>query len=183
MKSQKRLFVAVPFSEETVKKIESVQSGWKQSLESVKSNPVPRLDFHLTLHFLGNTFEEQIPLLESFLEKLNRTARFNYALNRFLAFPDLKRAKVLALSGAIGISPLSHLYSQMKESLLKMGKEVEERVYVPHVTLFRLKESLLSSPLEIEEEINVCVDRYALYESRLTSLGSQYHVLNQWELK
>lgn len=183
MKSQKRLFIGIPIVETAIKKIEAIQVHWKEQLKEKKISPIPIENYHLTLHFLGDTPDVQIPVLEKNLEQHCRTPRFFYALNRFLAFPELKRARVLALSGSMGTSPLSQLHYQMKESIQNLGWKLEDRVYIPHLTLFRARELSLGNPLLIAEEIQVSIESFALYESSLTQQGSHYRILRKWDLK
>lgn len=183
MKSQKRLFIGIPISEVVIHKIEAIQLLWKRQLDENEISLIPKENYHLTLHFLGNTPVEQIPSLEEKLERHAKTPRCFYALNRFLAFPEPKRARVLALSGVIGVSPLSQLHFQMKETLQSLRMKIEDRVYIPHLTLFRVRELSLIHPFPIEKGIEVPIESFALYESLLTQQGSQYRILKKWELK
>jgi len=181
MKS-KRLFIGIPIEEETTKELERLQLQWKEMLGISSDCLLAKADFHLTLHFLGAIEEEQVSLWFESLEKHARLKSFNFVLNRFLAFPDISRARVITLAGAIGNSPLSHLFYQTAETVEAFGGKIETRVFIPHVTLFRGTGIKIEKPLEVEKPIEIHIASFALYESLAGKRESRYRVLRSFDL-
>jgi len=91
-------------------------------------------------------------------------------------------AKVITLAGSPGNSPLSHLFFRMKKTVEELGVRVEERVFIPHITLFRGNYLPIKTKINFEKDQKLSISQFALYESRNVQGKSHYHVLNRWVL-
>jgi 2'-5' RNA ligase len=180
--NQKRLFIAVPLEDEAVHQIKDIQLSWKNQLQLPEETLVPAEKWHLTLHFLGQADEQLIPRWIAALEPYAKTPSFSIYLNRFLAFPNNDIAKVITLAGSSGNSPLSHLFFRMKKTVEELKVKVEERVFIPHITLFRGSFLPIQTKINLEKEQKLSISQFALYESRNTNGKNHYHVLNRWLL-
>jgi 2'-5' RNA ligase len=181
MKS-KRLFIGIPVENEAAYQLERLQFKWKKSLELPPEGLLSKSDFHLTLHFLGAVQEEHVASWEDSLKQYARLKSFSFALTRFLAFPNLSRPRVITVAGLVGNSPLSHLFYQMAETVESRGVEVEKRVFIPHVTLFRGSGITIDQPLEVANPIEVPITNFALYESLPGNGENRYQILKQFAL-
>lgn len=178
----RRLFIGIPIGDKAIAQLETFQFNWQKKLQLPDRSLVSKLDFHLTLHFLGAVEEKQVGLWVESLERHSKLKAFSFELNRFLAFPELSRARVITLAGPVGNSPLSHLFYQMAETVERLGSKVEERVYVPHVTLFRARELKIERPPEVHNPVQIQIANFALYESQSQPGENRYRVLKSYEL-
>ena len=156
---------------------ESVRDEIAERLTHIALNEcrqVPRYNWHMTLHFIGNT---------TFGEKkcLNRQARkvwtkpFELTLDQTGFF---KRPKVFWL----GCSHVPEILYDLQENL---GREIsccdyqpETRPYSPHITVARK----VMQPPEVSQmaAIHWQVDRFVLIESVSESGGVRYQVLEEY---
>lgn len=178
----RRLFIGIPIEEKASEKLHRIQSTWKEILELSSGSLVSRSDFHITLHFLGAIEEGQIDLWIESLEQHVRSAKFSFELNRFLAFPNIQKARVITLAGASGNSPLSQLFYQTRKTVEGLGSKMETRVFVPHVTLFRAKELKITQSLEVGNPVKIKVTSFALFESQSGHHENRYRVLKEFDL-
>ncbi|MFM8268715.1 MAG: RNA 2',3'-cyclic phosphodiesterase [Pseudomonadota bacterium] len=179
----KRLFIGIPLESGEVSELETLQLSWKEALGLPRESLISKSDFHLTLHFLGAIEEGRVGLWLESLESHAKLKTFSFDLNRFLAFPNISKARVITVAGAVGNSPLTHLFYQMAETVQRLGSKLEERLYVPHVTLFRGKNLKIERALEVLKPIPIRISRFALYESPTHPRESRYQILKSYELK
>ena len=182
--TQQRLFIAVILSEETQENLAKVQSQCAKLLGLSQESFIEKKKFHLTLNFLGAVEEGKISKLTGNLKKHAELKRFEFSLNRMIAFPNAEKPSVIALSGSVGNSPLSYLQSRITMNLKDLGFPLESRVFVPHVTLFRLKRESLTVKLETLPQwtCDFQVNQFALFESQTVNAKSHYIPILTWQL-
>jgi len=176
-----RAFIAIKISAEIQAKLRDVQAKLKRS-EAHVSWMSPE-NTHLTLQFLGNIEEEQVPQIVSQLqESVKLVAPFQFQVGYAGAFPNLSYPRVIW----IGISDdaagsLKTLQEDISARLAKMGFEQEERRFKPHLTLGRVKSQKNKSNLvrAIEGVVNIWlgevgVDAIYLIRSDLKPTGAEY---------
>ena len=175
-----RTFIAIPVN---YKKIEKSYAELRQSLLRDKIKWVDPFQFHLTLQFIGNTPVELIDEIKAVVESLNweHTAiRFN-GLSYFVS-KGLPRVLFVKTKPNEVLQQLQ-VYVHNELSKLIMLKE-ENREYVPHLTLGRIKfvknkeyffETIkqFSQKFEFESEL----DKVVFYKSTLTPEGPVYEEL------
>jgi len=96
-------------------------------------------DWHVTLHFLGETDSAQLPAIRRALEEAAQEARpFGLALDRLGTFGNPRHPSVLWL-GLVGMLPqLRSLHSALGSALHRaIGFTPEERPFHPHLTIAR----------------------------------------------
>jgi RNA 2',3'-cyclic 3'-phosphodiesterase len=135
------------------------------------ASPVADAKLHVTLHFLGSVDEARIPeLMEG----------FNVPYAPFEL--ELDTAKVWHQSIAV-LEPSSKppqlldLHAALELEVARMGLEVEDRLYKPHVTMARRAGG--ATPPEGMEPVRWTVDGYALVQSKMGD-GGEYHVLHRY---
>ena len=124
-----RLFIALRFDERALKQLTAVQG--KLCRSAARCSPVQRDSLHMTLAFLGEVENARTAALKHILDSLDpapRSLRFD-TVGSF--------ANGIWWCGPGRSPPLTRLHSQLRRALREQGFAVEDRPFVPHVTLAR----------------------------------------------
>jgi 2'-5' RNA ligase len=145
---------------------------------------------HLTLRFLGEVDEPTVARVSMALAGVAaRSAPFELTLAGVGAFPDPARPRVVYVDVAEGRSQVVRLAADVQTALSEIGIPPEERPFVPHVTVLRVR-----SPWDREraqrlfEELggrtiaSTNVRELLLKESDLRPEGAVHHVVGRWAL-
>lgn len=131
-----RTFLAINPSAEVLERIEDFQRELRESGADVRW--VAPTAMHMTVQFLGEVREEEIPgiergLVESFRDEAAAEVEFHGSG----VFPNLRKPRVLwvGLSG----DGLSRISERAETALSPLGFPPEEREFRPHLTLGRLR--------------------------------------------
>lgn len=171
-----RLFIAVDLPDSV-----------KDLLTDVRANIAAaswarRNSYHITLRFLGDDVPAaQIAPIVAALQPI-RFEPFEIHVQSVGRFPpDRKRAARVLWAGIAAPGAMSDLYTQIEQALVTVGFAPEGRAFHPHVTLARLRASrpdrAVDDFLEQHETLAsqpLIVDRFVLYESRLSPQGADY---------
>jgi len=126
-----RLFYAVLFSREAGAALERIQETLKG--EGLRGRYIPPANFHLTLHFLGETPPEEVPGLGALLEREAGGIRLSpLEFSGLGSFPRGGRDLVYARFSDPG--------RQLAELSSRLGRESgrgDRRSLKPHITLIR----------------------------------------------
>jgi 2'-5' RNA ligase len=142
---------------------------------------------HLTLRFLGDTDPGAVGAIGAALDAVaSRFSRFDTAMGELGCFPNRRRPKVIWLGLADPTGVLAELKAILDEALLELGWQAEERPFVPHLTLGRVRgearipdEAVWTTrPLEI----SVPVESLHLMQSHLKPGGAEYTALHRADL-
>lgn len=132
--------------------------------------PVPCGQLHLTLHFLGDVEDELRGRVSESLRQL-RQGQFTISMQGSGVFPGRGRPTVL-WAGVAPSAPLIDLHAAIARTLEACGQPIEQRDYVPHVTLARLTGGVprmwLADVLRRAGDVarfDVAVDQFHLYAS------------------
>lgn len=139
---------------------------------------------HLTLKFLGEIADEQFdPVRAALREVCGKHVPFGASLSGYGAFPSARRARVV-WAGA-GSEELCALASEVDAAFEPLGFGREERAFVPHVTLGRVRGRpiALDLPAAVPGEPGFEVSRVELVRSTLATGGSVYESLESFELR
>jgi 2'-5' RNA ligase len=100
-------------------------------------------DFHLTLQFLGDTREADLPRIAEVLRRAAAAVEpFGVRYSRLGAFPGPERARVVWVAGEEEggrAGAFADLARRVGEGLSPLGYPPEARTFHPHVTLGRLR--------------------------------------------
>ena len=135
---------------------------------------------HLTLKFLGEIPEGEIEHIGAALRKVcGDHTPFDASLSSFGAFPSARRARVIWAGAAAGSEELRALAADMEAAFEPLGFGREDRTFVPHVTLGRVrgKPVKLELPAVVPGEARFEISRVELMESRLAAGGAVYETL------
>lgn len=137
---------------------------------------------HLTLKFLGDVPEEQVPALCEALQSVaGGAAPFMLQAAGCGAFPTLKQMRVVWVGVRGDVEALRALQTGVEEALGPLGFQPEGRPFRAHLTVGRVKgsqrarvlqETLLSSQDFSAEAFDVT--ELVLYKSVLRPEGAQY---------
>lgn len=177
-----RLFIALPIPEPAQRSLTALLAagyGKDRTLKWVKPEQL-----HITLRFLGETKQEQLPSIERPLNQIAASvAPFTLRPDHLGAFPDLKRPRVIWVGFTGELLHVARLAQDIERALRAAGLPPETKPFRPHLTLARVGEKgaiqsvrdWVSTARVSSEEISF--DRIVLYESTLTSSGPIYHPL------
>ena len=184
---KKRLFIALGASEIA----EEAQVYLKKLRINFKDRDIdilwtPHDNWHITLHFLGETSAGKIPEIIQRLQKVCETSvPFKLKISDFGAFPDPHEARVVWM-GVQRSQALLDLQSSIENSLSQMGFAPEDRDYWPHLTIGRLRnhKNIVDalSPVVRKKVGAFSVTDIRLYESTLSAPYSRYEVLEKFQL-
>lgn len=140
---------------------------------------------HLTLRFIGEVDRHAARDVHAALGAIHSVG-FEIALSGIGTFDRRGQAETV-WAGVTPHEPLKALHNKVDQALARVGIEADRRVFLPHVTLARLNRS--SGPVRNFLELwggfssaPFRVDRFALYESRLTPEGAVYSVVEEYAL-
>jgi len=141
---------------------------------------------HLTLRFVGEVERPQAEDLAAALGAI-RAPTFDVRIHGTGRFEQ--RSSGALWAGVEPRAPLAGLAAKVERACQSVGLEPERRTFHPHITLARWKgrrgreiaqflectRGLASDPFEI--------DRFILFESRLSRHGAQYEVVASYPLE
>lgn len=129
-----RTFIAIELEEEIKEYVAQVQEEVKN--QSKKGNFTPKENFHMTLHFVGETTVEDIEFLkQAIFETALRNRNFSLVLNRLGFFP--RGDKAIAWVGVKESKELSRLFHLLEKNLSKEGFARDKKGLNPHITIGR----------------------------------------------
>ena len=140
---------------------------------------------HLTLRFIGEVDRHQAGDVLAALGAIHHP-RFDIALSGIGAF-DRRGQPETVWAGIAPQAPAKALHKKVDQALALVGVAPDQRAYLPHITLARLKRS--SGPVRnlLEQSGGLTsplftVDNFALFESKLTPEGASYTVIERYPL-
>jgi 2'-5' RNA ligase len=181
---QIRCFIAIALPDEAKEGLARL----KKELERDEHNFVKWVDpggIHLTLKFLGNIPSKRVTdITEAMRTAVQGISRFHLEISGMGAFPSLRQVRVFWVGVSGEVDKLSRLQQNIDSALTALGFAKEERSFVPHLTLARIKQG--ASPLErrgfgelvgttiFEDKYHVEVEAISLMRSQLTPAGAIY---------
>jgi len=152
-------------------------------------NWVKKGRIHLTLKFLGATPEESIPEINSIIADSLKGISFpTYQIKGTGCFPDPDRPRIIWLGVDGDLDPLKNYINILDDKLDKIGFLKEDKDYIPHLTLGRVKYPPKTAPgistflNTVYEPVNMRCDRVYLMSSVLQASGPVYSILGTHEL-
>lgn len=169
----RRFFFAV-WPDERVRS-ELVQ--WSESLQTDRpARRVPGQNLHITLVFLGELDEPQIEAIRGVADAATWRGA-SLVLDRIGYW---KRSRIIWAGSQDGSDALSALAADLRDRLQRLGFRIEERPFVPHVTLYRKAQR---RPKWRRQQVEWRIDEFCLMESRLLAGGARYEILYRWSAK
>lgn len=184
----KRLFIATK-----IELNEQYMSLLRQLQQQLAGDRIVWVDSqlqHLTLRFLGETPDAQIPKLKKALNEVaNQTQAFTLSLDKLGIFGS-KYAPEFLWFGFSEFEAYKMLFERMEERILDLGFKPNHGNVVPHITLGRIKGTQSNKYFWKVFENNqpdftqsVPITEITLYQSRLQPTGPIYTPLHTAELR
>ena len=149
-------------------------ADWAEAARvSPPARRVPPASLHITLVFLGVLDGPQLDAVRE-VGANTAWAGATLMLDR-IAF--WKRSRIVWAGSRDGCPALSALAEDLRGRLRRLGFAVEERPFLPHVTLYRKAHR---KPRWEQRRVEWRMDGFCLAESRLSPAGAQYSVLDRW---
>ncbi len=146
-----RFFIALEIPEHSKAELENVQKRLKDLIPNFKPSDPDKL--HLTIAFVGeedDRFKE--PLTEVIRQSVDRVSPFTVTPAYIDGFPHLHNAHVLWIGVKGDIDKLFLIRHRIKDGLVALKLNVDERRFVPHIALGKTKEFILDAYQETELE-------------------------------
>ncbi len=187
----KRIFIAAEFPEPlTADLIKSIQHLWPGLNQGIRW--VPRYQMHLTLKFIGEYPQENIPAIQWVCQKLAEVpARITVQVSGFGVFPNRQNPSVL-WAGLQKAESLICLQENLDKEMEILGIAREKRAFKPHLTLARIKPYFpaehfkrLFSPLNLSDAAfnqETYIEKITLFESQLSREGAIYQKIATFRL-
>lgn len=138
---------------------------------------------HFTLAFIGNTPELRVPAIVSALQPPWPVPAFEMELAGCGSFPPRGRPRVVWVGVTDGRDRLVFVAGEVRSRLTAVGVTLEARPFAPHMTLARVKDAGGLRPESLLDGVTgivlgrMTVVAITLFQSRLSSSGSSYHVV------
>jgi 2'-5' RNA ligase len=176
---QKRLFIGISLSVLFTEALLKVRER-NQSIKKIRWTPPQNL--HITLHFLGNTREDEIGGIISSVQNITyETDPFTLVFERYQLAPKKRSYMIWAT-----FLP-SSAFAQLSKAIGSLFSLIQPNHKEPraHITLARFK--YLKPPYQIElvsgvEMPNIQVNRIVLWESFLKPEGAEYAAIQTFQL-
>ena len=140
---------------------------------------------HLTLRFVGELDRHRAEDVAAALAGIHHP-RFEIAINGIGAFERRGQPETV-WAGVTPHEPLKTLHKKIDQAMVRVGIEPDQRAYLPHITLARLKRGSRSVRNLLEASGGLRsqpfpVDNFALFESQLTPDGAVYTAIETYAL-
>jgi 2'-5' RNA ligase len=188
-----RSFIAIELPEEVREGLARLRNELKRNEHKFVKWVNPD-GLHLTLKFLGNIPSKRVTEIINVIEEVTQgVSAFHLEISGLGAFPSLRQARVFWVGIGGEVDKLSKLQQNIDSALAVLGFAKEERPFVPHLTLARLRPG--ASPLErrsfgelvdstiFEGKYHIEVEAVSLMRSQLTPAGAVYTRLSTVELE
>jgi len=188
-----RVFVAIelsPTSREAVCRFVSSLLRRHTALSATSGTWVAASNLHVTLRFLGDLPASRLAQVGTVVETPFREPGFCVSVDRCGSFPTRGVLRVIWLGVGEGQPQLVALHNEVVGRLEECGYPAADRPFRPHVTIGRVKRVGQADATHIRVVLDTVplavprwtVGRVVLYESRLSTRGSTYHVLTSGPL-
>lgn len=185
-----RSFIAIPLDPEILRDAGRLIQRLSDPEDRIKWVPADNL--HLTLKFLGDVDNVEVPEICKVTRQICQSfPPFSLSFAGVGGFPDLQRARVLYVGVDDPSDSLKGIVGQLEEQLAELGFKREPRDYTPHLTLGRTRSGSrragddVVQRLQAEADIdlgNMRADTVQLMASFLDKHGPTYQVMDTIEL-
>jgi len=187
-----RLFVAVELPDAVAAAAMRVsdvcRTRARQLAPAARMTWVPRDRLHLTVRFIGDVPEGDVPAIEASLAAGWTEPAFSLGLSEAGTFPGRGAPRVLWLAVGPGKEELRRLEREVTDRLGAFGIPPEPRRYTPHLTLARVRDAGGLQAAEWVDELAAptettgTVDAITLFASQLSPKGPTYTALQRVSL-
>lgn len=181
-----RTFIAIPIDPPIRKAAAQLVDRLSDPGDRMKWVPIENL--HLTLKFLGDVENTEIPRVCEIVRRCCEPIEsFRIAFHGAGGFPTTDRPRVVWAGVTEGGDSLIELVMSLEKELAKLGFKPEARDYQPHLTLGRTRGGSRRGSPETAERIAANTDfdlgamqaeELCVFASYLDKQGPSYHVMD-----
>ena len=185
-----RSFIAIQLAPDVNRHSTRMLQRLRQSNDGIKWVPTDNL--HLTLKFLGDVDNTEVPDVCNVIHKVcSHHPPFHLDFGGTGAFPSIERPRILYAGVEDSSGALTEIVNRLEKDLADLGFKPEPRDYMPHLTLGRTRggsrrasgEVLARLMAESETELGtMTVDSVQMFASFLDKQGPTYQVMDTIEL-
>lgn len=186
-KELKRLFIGISLEEEICEYFYKVTMDFSKINKDIRV--IPPQNIHITLKFLGNIKKDEVDIISNNIGlSLIGLKSFKFDLSRILdGFPKTSAARILFGTVEKGSEEMENLFMKIKEGISKMGIDREEKKFIPHFTLARMKFPInftdMVEDIKVEEFKDINCNKIILFESILSRKGPEYLIEKEYYLE
>ena len=183
-----RAFVGCLVDLGTTRTLADTSRSLRRSLDAAgwKASWTPPPNMHLTLKFLGEIDAGTTPAISDALAAVvRRHGPMRLGLRDLVCLPDRESPKVLAVGVSEGHEALAALARDVEEALVELGFSRENRPFLGHVTVARVRHQAgaLGEITLPRVDVGVgTVHDVMLYRSDLTRAGAEHLSLSRHPL-
>jgi 2'-5' RNA ligase len=173
-----RLFIAIELPDDVRRHLQEMQELLRPTFKAKWTRPE---QLHLTLKFLGQTADSELPKILEQLRAIRMSEPIRLATAGAVCFPPHGPIRIVAAALEDEGGNCAKLQSEIDQACYSAGFPLEGRRWTPHVTLARVKDragtSARSAAAEAGAGLTNCrceIDAFALMESRLDRDGPAY---------
>lgn len=182
-----RLFVSTDESSEAFS--ESLESLKKINVRNATVRWQKANQIHLTLRFIGDLKEEKFSFLEKLISTIaKKYPKQNLQFDKWLAFPERGPVRIVALGSSRPLEEIKLIAQELDKGCVELGSASEDRDFVPHITLARVKDDHSHGELRKiinnlpNPEVSLSANALILYRSHLKPEGAEYEKLSAYPL-
>ena len=186
-----RSFIAIPLESEVSRGATKLIQRLRHDGDAIRWVPTDNL--HLTLKFLGEVDNVEIPEICTAMRRVCEGFEpFNLSFDGIGGFPDLARLRVIHVAVDDASGALVRLVSELESQLAELGFKPEPRDYRPHLTLGRTRSGSRGVNAEVIERIrqeehvrlgDMRVESIQLIGSFLEKRGPSYQTMDTIDLR
>ncbi|TWU26895.1 2',5' RNA ligase family [Novipirellula galeiformis] len=185
-----RSFIAIPLSNQVARSATRLVERLSAPGDGIRWVPLDNL--HLTLKFLGDVDNTEVPQVCNIIRNITKDFEpFDLDFAGAGGFPNLERPRVLCVHIDDPSNSLSRIVARLEDELAAIGFKPEPRDYVPHLTLGRTKSGSRRASGDVIDRVKantemklgqMNVDTVQLIASFLEKQGPSYQVMDTIEL-
>ncbi len=182
-----RTFIAIDLPSELKREIASIQKRLRPLFDKARVSWVRPDNMHLTLRFIGDVPANEIRTIIQAGESIMSMRSFGLRMNSLGFFPNIRKPRVF-WCGYEDSENLKTVQMEVETAVIRSGFPAEEKSFVPHITLARIKEinakpgavfyadmnAVQKEMQSIRLSFSHTVHEVQLIKSRLSPKGSEY---------
>ncbi len=154
---------------------------------------VPTDNLHLTLKFLGDVNNTEVPGVCSVIHQICQNySPFQLHFRGTGGFPSIDRPRILYAGVDDASGALTEIVTQLETSLAELGFKQEPRDYTPHLTLGRTRSGSQRANSDVMDQLaredktelgSMLVQSVQLFASFMDKSGPTYQVMDTIQLE
>jgi len=177
-----RSFIALPIPHNTINELGDLAAKMSYQDKSSAVRWVDQANYHITLAFLGDQDEGDLENLAEKIDENLTQEEFQLGLTHPCPFPETRPKLIAAMADRN--DGITNAHRQVISSIKSVDMLIDKRKFIPHVTLGRYRHSknTYAGNIPVNVSFNTIIDEVVLYESILTSSGSEYEPIYRFPL-